>query len=63
MGPLVHDVTSQGLHFKTFLDFEVESMQRPGEQENSVVHERHLRLQHCVTGLMCSVLQQSAWSA
>lgn len=51
VGRLLTTVTFQRLHIEAFLAFEMESVQRTGEQENGVVHERHLGLQHRITEL------------
>ena len=51
VGRLVNTVTVQRLHIETFLAFEMESVQRAGEQEHGVVHERHLGLQQHITKL------------
>jgi len=51
VGRLVNAVTFQLLHIEAFLAFEMESVQRTGEQEHGVVHERHLGLQQRITEL------------
>lgn len=51
VGRLVNTVTVQGLYIEAFLAVEMESVQRPGEQEHGVMHERHLSLQQRITGL------------
>lgn len=51
VGRLMNVVTVQLLHIEGFLAFEMESVQRTGEQEHGVVHERHLGLQQRITEL------------